>query len=303
MPPVPPPVRPLRPLKGVRILSLALNLPGPAALMRCRAMGAVCVKLEPPPHPSAPQGSTGDPMSVYQRGAYDTLHQGVQLRVADLKTDKGRAVLQRELAKADVLITSFRPSVLPKLGLDWKRLHLSYPQLSMVAIEGAPGARADEPGHDLTYMAENDLVTGLELPPSLFADMGGSLVVSEAILQLRLQQLQKGKGARLQVALSDAAAYLGLPRAWGVTAPDAAVGGGHAGYRVYPCKDGRVALAALEPHFFAALAQAAGLADTGFASSFTAAAHDGVAAFVASKTRRQMEALARAQDIPLHTLK
>ncbi len=295
------PATPLRPLKGVRILSLALNLPGPAALMRCRAMGAVCVKLEPPPHPGA--GSSGDPMAVYQRGAYDTLHQGVKLLVADLKTDKGRALLQRELAKADVLITSFRPSVLPKLGLDWKLLHKAYPQLSMVAIEGAPGARADEPGHDLTYMAENDLVTGLELPASLFADMGGSLVVSEAILQLRLQQLQKGKGARLQVALSEAAAYLGLPRAWGLTAADAAVGGGHAGYRVYPCKDGRVAMAALEPHFAASLLQAAGLQNGNFQSLFTPAAHAAIAAFVAGKTRRQLDALALAKDIPLHTLK
>jgi alpha-methylacyl-CoA racemase len=302
MPSARPAAAALRPLKGVRILSLALNLPGPAALLRCRAMGAVCVKLEPPPHPTAPQGSTGDPMSLYQRSAYDTLHQGIPVRVADLKTDKGRAVLQRELAKADVLVTSFRPSVLPKLGLDWKALHKAYPQLCMVAIEGAPGARAEEPGHDLTYMAENDLVTGLELPASLFADMGGSLMVSEAILQLRLQQLQKGKGARLQVALSDAAAWLGLPRTWGVTAPDAAVGGGHAGYRVYACKDGRVAMAALEPHFFAALAQAVGLPDASFQTMFSAAAHAEIAHFLAGKTRRQLDALAKAKDIPLHTL-
>jgi crotonobetainyl-CoA:carnitine CoA-transferase CaiB-like acyl-CoA transferase len=242
-------------------------------------------------------------MSQYQRGAYDILHQGVKMVVADLKTDKGRAVLQRELAKADVLLTSFRPSVLPKLGLEWKALHKAFPQLSMVAIEGAPGARAEEPGHDLTYMAENDLVTGLELPASLYADMGGSLVVCEAILQLRLQQLQKGKGARLQVALSDAAAYLGLPRTWGVMAPTTAVGGGHAGYQVYACKDGRVALAALEPHFYAPLAQLVGLAETSFGSSFTATAREGIARFLAGKTRRQLDALALAKDIPLHTLK
>jgi crotonobetainyl-CoA:carnitine CoA-transferase CaiB-like acyl-CoA transferase len=152
-------------------------------------------------------------------------------------------------------------------------------------------------------MAENDLITGLELPASLFADMGGSLVVSEAILQLRLQQLQKGKSARIQIALSDAAAYLGLPRAWGVTAPRAAVGGGHAGYRVYACKDGRVAMAALEPHFAASLLHTAGQADCSFQSMFTAPAHAAIAAFVAGKTRKQLDALARAKDIPLHTLK
>jgi crotonobetainyl-CoA:carnitine CoA-transferase CaiB-like acyl-CoA transferase len=293
----------LRPLKGVRILSLALNLPGPAALMRCQAMGATCIKLEPPAHPAAPAGSSGDPMAVYARCAYDAMHHGVKTLVADLKTDKGRMVLQRELQKADVLLTSFRPSALSKLGLGWKELHKLYPQLSMVAIFGAPDARAEEPGHDLTYMAENDLVTGLDLPAILYADMGGSLMVTEAVLQTRLQQLQKGKSVRLEVALSEAAAYLGLPRAWGLTTNGAAVGGGHAGYRVYACKDGRVAVAALEPHFAAALAEAAGLADSRITSMFKPESHAAMAAFLAGKTRKQLNALALAKDIPLHTLK
>lgn len=242
-------------------------------------------------------------MAVYARSAYETMHRGIRTLCADLKSDKGRKLLQRELQKADVLLTSFRPSALNKLGLDWKGLHKLYPQLSMVAVVGAPGARAEEPGHDLTYVAENNLVTGLELPASLYADMGGSLMVSEAVLQTRLQQLQKGKSVRLEVALSDAAAYLGLPRSWGLTAPGAAVGGGHAGYRVYACKDGRVAVAALEPHFAAALGAAAGLADTNIKAMFAPASHAAIAAFLAGKTRKQLDTLAAAQDIPLHTLK
>ena len=55
----------LRALRGVRVLSLSLNLPGPAALMRCRQMGATCVKLEPPPPAGAPSGASGDPMGLY----------------------------------------------------------------------------------------------------------------------------------------------------------------------------------------------------------------------------------------------
>ena len=296
------PAATIRPLKGVRILSLALNLPGPAALMRCRTMGATCIKLEPPAHPSAPKGASGDPMAIYAQTAYAAMHDGIKTLSADLKTEPGRKVLQRELAKADVLITSFRPSALEKLGLGWKALHATYPQLSMVAIFGAHGARAEEPGHDLTYMAENDLVTGLELPASLYADMGGSLMVSEAVLQARLQQLQKGKSVRLEVALSEAAGYLGLPRAWGLTTAGAAVGGGHAGYRVYACKDGRVAMAALEPHFAAALGAAVGLSDTRIQTMFLPETRTAIATFLAGKTRTQLEALARAKDIPLHTL-
>jgi crotonobetainyl-CoA:carnitine CoA-transferase CaiB-like acyl-CoA transferase len=297
------PAKSIQVLKGVRILSLALNLPGPAALMRCRAMGATCVKLEPPAHPSAPAGATGDPMSQYSPMAYAALHQGMRSVMADLKTEKGQALLQRELSKADVLLTSFRPSALRKLGLEWKGLHKRYPRLSIVAIFGALGARAEEPGHDLTYVAENDLVSGLELPATLYADMGGSLLVGEAVLQARLQQLQKGKSVCMEVALSDAAAYLGLPRAWGVTAPDAMVGGAHAGYRVYACKNGRVALAALEPHFAAALATAAGLTDTSVANMLRPQTQAAMATFLAGKTRQQLDALAVAKDIPLHTMK
>ena len=101
-------------LQGVRVLSLALNLPGPAALMRCRRMGAHCTKLEPP---------HGDPMAHYNRPAYAQLHEGVKVESADLKTAEGQALLHRELARTDVLLTSFRPSALIKLGLDWKTQH------------------------------------------------------------------------------------------------------------------------------------------------------------------------------------
>jgi crotonobetainyl-CoA:carnitine CoA-transferase CaiB-like acyl-CoA transferase len=280
-------------LKGVRVLSLSLNLPGPAALMRCRAMGATCVKLEPP---------NGDPMGLYNPNAYEQLHLGVRVAKADLKTELGQRALYRELVKTDVLLTSFRPSALKKLGLNWKDLHKQYPKLSMVAIVGAPGARAEEPGHDLTYMAENDLIPGLDLPASLYADMGGSLMATEAVLQAVLTQHSKNQGVYLEVALSEAASYIGLPRTWGLTKPGAAVGGGHAGYRVYPCKDGRVAVAALEPHFAASLCALAGVKVESMKTLFSPQTHEAIAAWIARRTRKQLDVLALRHDIPLHTL-
>ena len=175
----------LKPLKGVRILSLALNLPGPAALMRCGQMGARCVKLEPPEKlaPTGAVSSAGDPMRHYAPVAYSALHQGIRITSADLKTDAGQKTLHRELAKTDVLLTSFRPSALAKLGLTWRALHKQYPRLSQVAIVGSPGALAEVPGHDLTYLAHNGLVTGLDLPATLYADMAGSLMACEAVLK------------------------------------------------------------------------------------------------------------------------
>jgi alpha-methylacyl-CoA racemase len=289
------------PLHGLRILSLALNLPGPAALMRCRRMGATCVKLEPP---------AGDPMGLYNPAAYAQLHEGVKVLSADLKVPAGQEVLQRELAAADVLLTSFRPSPLSRLGLDWKDLHSRYPSLSQVAIVGAPGARAEEPGHDLTYLADNGLVPGLELPATLYADMSGSLMASEAVLQAALRKHERyagggdphPEGVYLEVALSQAAAYLALPRRWGLTEPTGSVGGAHAGYRVYPCRDGRVAVAALEPHFARALCEAAGLEASDLKAMLAPATREKVAQFLAGRTCAELDALAAQKDIPLHTM-
>ncbi len=292
----------LRPLRGVRVLSLCLNLPGPAALMRCQQMGASCVKLAPPPPADAAPGTSSDPMAWYNRVAYDQMHEGVRVAVVDLKTEKGQQALHRELAKADVLLTSFRPSALRKLGLAWKPLHKRYPTLSQVAIVGAPGERAEEPGHDLTYQAENDLVSGLDLPATLYADMGGSLMASEAVLQALLVQQSKGTGVYREVALSEAAGYLALPRRWGLTQPGAAVGGGHAGYRVYPCRDGRVAMAALEPHFAKALCSAAGIPNASTKTMLMPATRQQIADYLLTMSCSELDSMAEEKDIPLYTL-
>jgi crotonobetainyl-CoA:carnitine CoA-transferase CaiB-like acyl-CoA transferase len=295
---LPKPPKALKPLKGLRILSLALNLPGPAALLRCRAMGATCVKIEPP-GPAGAQAS-GDPMAHYNPAVYATLHAGIRVQTANLKTPAGQQALHRALAKTDVLLTSFRPSALPKLGLDWRSLHRQYPALSQVSIVGALGERAEEPGHDLTYQAEHALVPGLELPPSLFADMAGALQAAEAVLQLALHKHNAARGVYLEVALADAAAFLAQPRLWGLTAPGSLLGGQHAGYSVYACKDGRVAVAALEPHFAAALCRVAELPVP--SDMLAPATHEAIAAFLLGKTCRQLNQLAVKHDVPLHTL-
>jgi alpha-methylacyl-CoA racemase len=277
-------------LAGLRILSLALNLPGPAALMRAQAMGARCLKLEPP---------EGDPMQAYSPEAYSQLHQGMEVERIDLKSGPGQARLAQALSDTDVVLTSFRPSALARLGLDWPTLHARYPALSLVAIVGDPEA-PEVPGHDLTYQAEHDLVTGLSLPPTLYADMGGALQASEALLQAALLRQAGQPGRRFDVGLAGAAAFLALPRRWGLTQATGLIGGAHAGYQVYACQDGRVAVAALEPHFMQRLCDAAGLPAQ---SSPTAADTQAAAArWFLTLTRAELDALARALDLPLHTL-
>ena len=284
-----------KPLRGTRVVSLALNLPGPAALMRLAQLGARCSKVNPP---------AGDPMQHYTPEGYAQLHAGVKEVTLDLKDAKGQSGLHKLLVNTDILLTSFRPSALGKLGLDWKTLHKRYPGLSLIQVVGAPGPLAEIPGHDLTYQAEVGLVPGMELPASLFADMGGALMASEAALQATLLQKTTGKGTLHEVALSTAAAWLALPRQWQMTTPKGAVGGAHAGYRIYPCKNGRVAMAALEAHFAQRLCEAAGVKLKHPVNDlFKPAVHKAIEAFVAGKTRKELDALAEARDIPLLTMK
>jgi crotonobetainyl-CoA:carnitine CoA-transferase CaiB-like acyl-CoA transferase len=80
------------------------------------------------------------------------------------------------------------------------------------------------------------------------------------------------------------------------------VGGGHAGYRVYACKNGRVAVAALEPHFAKALCAAAGIADASISSMMSAPTQVQIADFLLGKTRKELDKLATERDIPLFTL-
>ena len=91
----------LKPLRGTRVVSLALNLPGPAALRRLADMGARCTKINPP---------AGDAMKSYTPAGYDMLHAGVREVTLDLKTSAGQTALHKRLATTDVLLASFRPS-------------------------------------------------------------------------------------------------------------------------------------------------------------------------------------------------
>jgi crotonobetainyl-CoA:carnitine CoA-transferase CaiB-like acyl-CoA transferase len=84
-----------------------------------------------------------------------------------------------------------------------------------------------------------------------------------------------------------------------MTVPKGAVGGAHAGYKIYPCKNGRVAVAALEIHFAKALCLAVGTDYTHDRAMFAEATHQAVGQFFASQTRKQLDKLAKEKDIPL----
>lgn len=227
-------------LTGIKVVNLALNLPGPAAAQRLRRMGAEVIKVEAP---------SGDPMEIYHAGWYRDMALGQTLVRIDLKSDTGRKELDRLLDSADLLVSASRPVAMERLGLDWAALHQKYPRLCQVAIIGYPAPRENEAGHDLTYQASLGLITPPHMPRTLLADMAGAEMTVSSALALLLQRERGGEAGYAEVALSEAAASLAEPLSYGCTSPGALLGGGIPEYNIYKSADGWVAVAALEPHF------------------------------------------------------
>ena len=237
----------MKPLAGIKVINLAVNLPGPAAGRRLHNLGARVIKVEPP---------GGDPMRGYLPDWYVELAEGQEIVSLDLKDSTQRRRLDELLADADLLITASRPVALQRLGLGWEELQQNFPQLCQVAIVGYPAPRENEPGHDLTYQARIGLLTPPDMPRTLIADMAGAEITACEALALLLAR-ERGQGAAYaMVALADAADYMGEPYRAGFTRPDALGGGGAPEYNLYEARDGWIAVAALEPHFKQALEQA-----------------------------------------------
>ncbi len=271
-------------LRGVRIVSIALNLPGPFALRRLLQMGAQATKIEPP---------GGDPMQAYSPAYYRELHQGVTLQRLDLKQKADYSALAAQLDGAQLLISAQRPQALARLKLDWATVHGRWPHLNHLAIVGYAAPRHNDAGHDLTYVAQLGLLQPPRLPPTLMADLSGAeRAVSAALALLRLSE-KSATGSYVEIALEDAARDLAGPLRHGLTSEGGILGGGMAGYNLYRTADGWIALAALEEHFLERVVQGLGLARAD-AAKFSAAFQ--------GETNAHWLAWAAEHDIPLNVV-
>ena len=272
------------PLSGVRVVSIALNLPGPACVRRLADFGAAVIKVEPP----AALG--GDPMRTYAAGYYEALHNGLDVHTLNLKDIEQRASFDELLTNAGVFITAQRAAALARLQLTGEALTARFPHLCHIAIVGDEiGSVA---GHDLTYMADVGLATPPHLPPTLFADLAGAeRAVTATFAALRIAQTT-GLGHHCVVSLSEAAMSLTGPMKFGLTSVGGLLAGSHPGYNFYRALDGWIALAALEPHFIERLKKASGVA---FAIK-------DLQNFFSTKTIMAWNVWAIAHDIPLSVI-
>lgn len=221
-------------LGGIRVVTTAQNVPGPLAAARVRHAGAAVTKIEPP---------SGDPFLDLSPAWHAEMHVGIPIERLDLKSADGQVRLSALLADADVLLTSQRPSALALLNLDPDSLRARYPRLRVLRIVGSV-RDPERPGHDLTYQAEAGLL-GDGMPRTLTADV----MTSERAFSGMLALLRLPGGSVMDVGLVESLDALMAPLRHGLTLPDGTLGGGAPRYGLYKTKSGRIAVAALEPHF------------------------------------------------------
>ena len=297
------------PLTGVRVLDLSRLLPGPFASMVLAGLGADVIKVE--------DLDAGDYMRDLAGAMFTSLNRGKRSVRLDLRDARGRGLFLDLCATADVVLESFRPGVMERLGLGLDALHQRNPRLVLCRISGfgQDGPDRLRAGHDLNYLARAGVVatTGSErgepaIPGVQAGDLGGGgLGAVVAILAaLRLRD-RTGRGCECDVSMVDGLLSWMAPHLAAHTADAAPAGraamllnGAYPCYRVYACADGEVSVAALEPKFWSALCARLGLeqfAADGFASGerreVVVAA---VSAALASRTRAAIRELLDGVD-------
>ncbi|MBX5441896.1 MAG: CoA transferase [Solirubrobacteraceae bacterium] len=306
------------PLHGLRVLDLSRLLPGPFCSLLLADFGADVVKVEdtgagdyarwaPPRFEGVEASAAGAFFLALNRNKRS-------IRI-DLKTEAGREVLLRLVRDADVLLESFRPGVMDRLGVGYERLRAENPRLVHCAITGfgQDGPWRDRPGHDLNYLGLAgllDLTGEADGPPvqpaGQIADLGGgALMAAFAILAALRERDRSGEGQLVDVSMTDGAlswtAMLAARVFAGAAPPRRGaleLGGGIVCYRPYAAADGWVTLGALEPKFWAAWCRGVGredLVDHQFDPPGSDA-HREVEAIFAARTRAEWAAFAAEHE-------
>ena len=256
------------PLQGLKVLDLTRLLPGGYATLLLADLGADVLKLEEPGRGDYVRWTP--PMVGDFSAAHVALNRNKRSMTLNLKTDAGRALFLKLVPEFDVLIESFRPGVLARLGVGYDRLKELHPALIYCAITGygQDGPRSQAAGHDTNYIGYAGVlgITGIEgdrpvLPGVQVGDLGGGgMAAVIAILTALNARHRTGVGDFCDISMMDGAfSWLTLHAgAYAATkeAPERErmpLSGLFPCYRVYPAKDGWLAVGALEPQFWSAV--------------------------------------------------
>ena len=299
-------------LRGVRVLDLSRLLPGPFLTMVLADLGADVVKVEEP--------RMGDYMRDFpprgegMSGRYLTVNRNKRSVAVDLKDDAQRERFLRMAAQADVVVESFRPGVMDRLGVGYDALRERNRGIILCSISGygQTGPYRDRAGHDINYLAMAGVLAmsgpGPDASPAMagvqIADMaGGAMWGAMGILAALIQRGGTGEGTHLDISMTEGALAL-LASEFGIIDAEPAVptrgtgllNGGAARYGVYRTSDGRyLSVGALEPQFLKRLAAAAGL-ELSRGPDSDADLRNQLTRVVASKTRDEWEHILADSD-------
>ncbi len=313
------------PLEGVRVLDLSRLLPGAFASSVLADLGATIDKLEDtgpgdywrafPPYAgsSFSASSPGDAHSPDRMNAvFVALNRGKRSISLDLKQASGVAAFLRLLPKYDVLLESFRPGTLERLGLGPNVLKHAAPNLIVASLTGfgQTGPDAKKPGHDLNFLARAGVLelagpeTGAPMhSPLQVADIGGALF---SVIGILARLVGRAPGL-VDVSLTESALAMSVfPLASALADSTRVRGndtltGGLAIYSSYVSKDGvRVSCGALEPKFWITFATDHGLPPTPTAFGTGAhqrELHESIARVFASKSAAEWREYSRTRDV------
>jgi alpha-methylacyl-CoA racemase len=263
-----------RPLSGIKVLDLSRLLPGPYLTMVLSDLGADVVKVEDP--------RIGDYLRAIPParggigGRFLAVNRDKRSLALDLKAPEGREAFLRLVERADVVVESFRPGVMDKLGVGWEALRARNRGIVVCSISGygQDGPYRERAGHDLNYIALAGVLamTGPRggapgLPGVQVADLaGGALWGAVGVLGALVGRAATGEGRWVDISMTEGAMALLAAELGnlGVGAPAPTRGaetlnGGLACYGVYETADGRyLSVGALEPKFWLAFNEAIG---------------------------------------------
>jgi alpha-methylacyl-CoA racemase len=312
------------PLEGIRVLDLSRLLPGGFCSLLLADFGADVLKVE--------DTGMGDYIRwspPFYEGAHASAKSALFLSLnrnkrsirLDLKHERGREALLRLVREYDVVLESFRPGVLDRLGVGYERMREENPGIVYCAISGygQAGSKRDASGHDMNYLGLVGLLglTGERggepvQAAGQIADLGGgALMAAFGILAALRERDGSGEGQLVDVSMSDGAlSWLAMVAATYFadgTVPrrgDLPLAGSLVCYRPYECADGWVTLGALEPKFWQAWCRGVGREDL-VAMQFErpgSAAHGQVQEIFKGRTRADWEAFAQQHDCCLEPL-
>jgi crotonobetainyl-CoA:carnitine CoA-transferase CaiB-like acyl-CoA transferase len=250
-------------LEGLRVVDLSQFLPGPYLTLALADHGAEVIKIEPPEgDPTRRIGPRDGPSTVYFRN----LNRGKKSVVLNLKEPRDREALLALTATADVLVESFRPGVVERLGVGYEQVAQRNPRIVYCSVNafGKSGPYRDRPAHDLAIEALTGALSMTQgddgrpaLPGIPMADITAALNGLAGVLMALLKRTQTGRGDYVEIAMFDSL-FAATPN---IVGPVLAEGrqpdpktqrttGGAAFYRLYSTRDGeQLALAGQEPKF------------------------------------------------------